>query len=185
MPFVTRCCVRLGYYDDRFVHLLASNHEAPRYPPLINRGWSSSFGHLCIVLRPATGYWSRVSAVRSILIDFVSRCSAVGFGCQIVSLGGGYDTNFFWLKVYVRVFHDYFDKHFSTGFGQASRPVYDGVECLQIRPNESPDVEVDFPVVCQRKEKTISSNAELGEIVGAYTQNLDSWSSSPLLIPAA
>mmetsp|Transcript_2624 Transcript_2624/g.6165 ORF Transcript_2624/g.6165 Transcript_2624/m.6165 type:complete len:362 (-) Transcript_2624:88-1173(-) len=68
--------VTLGYYDDPFVR------HVVRFPvkraPIINRG-----------------YYARVSAMRASLLSFLESCPGP---CQVVNLGAGLDTTFFWLQ---------------------------------------------------------------------------------------
>jgi O-methyltransferase involved in polyketide biosynthesis len=73
-------CARLGYFEDKYMEqLIRNNRPAPR-SPLIHRG-----------------YYSRVKAMRTGLERFLERCPA-GAGCQIVNLGAGFDTVYFWLR---------------------------------------------------------------------------------------
>ncbi len=76
-----RSCVKLGYYKDEYVKHFVRDHI--RRPPLINRG-----------------YYSRVSGFRKIIKQFLSATTS-GFK-QIVSLGAGFDTTFWILKVSIQ-----------------------------------------------------------------------------------
>ena len=67
---------QLGYFRDDFSKLFLKQKK--KLYPIINRGT-----------------WSRVQAYRQTILKFLSLC---GDGpCNILSLGGGYDTTFFWL----------------------------------------------------------------------------------------
>ena len=68
---------KMGYFEDEFIKLFARNQK--KMMPIINRGT-----------------WTRVYAVRQILKRFLAQYS--GTKVNIVSLGAGYDTNYFWLK---------------------------------------------------------------------------------------
>lgn len=84
-PNLKRSCVKLGYFEDEFVHFFVRNDSswaAERKAPLINRG-----------------YYSRVAAVRMTLRSFLH--STYSPECvnsvrrQVVVLGAGFDTLFF------------------------------------------------------------------------------------------
>jgi hypothetical protein len=74
--------VERGYYEDPFIKLFAGLGGGSgfgrntRQPPLMNRG-----------------YYSRVRIIRGLLLDFLNAG-----GRQVVNLGAGYDTTFFYLK---------------------------------------------------------------------------------------
>ena len=91
-----RSCVELGYWNDEFVQYFVGSQRRRR-SPLINRG-----------------YWSRVSAVRTVVEQFLSHeptdqqtkssssssaSSSSQINRQIITLGAGFDTLFFQLKV--------------------------------------------------------------------------------------
>lgn len=73
-------CARLGYFEDRWTELLIRNTRPYPRSPLIHRG-----------------YYSRVSAMRRAVTRFLDRCPPGG-GVQIVNLGVGFDTLYFWLR---------------------------------------------------------------------------------------
>jgi len=73
-------CSQLGYFDDKFAEVLVRSSQPPPRSPLIHRG-----------------YYSRVSAIRSTVLRFLQGCPP-GKGVQIVNLGAGLDTLFFWLR---------------------------------------------------------------------------------------
>jgi hypothetical protein len=73
-----RSCVKLGYLQDPFVHLFVKRPS--KRPPLINRG-----------------YFSRVYAIRALIKDFLTVTT--DGPRQIIQLGAGYDTSYFFLKV--------------------------------------------------------------------------------------
>ena len=67
-------CVAAGYLRDGFVGSFVRSGRRARRPPLINRG-----------------YWSRVQALRQLLLAFLGDHP----DGQVVVLGCGYDTTFF------------------------------------------------------------------------------------------
>eukprot|EP00928_Gymnodinium_smaydae_P087993 TRINITY_DN72153_c0_g1_i1.p1 TRINITY_DN72153_c0_g1~~TRINITY_DN72153_c0_g1_i1.p1 ORF type:complete len:429 (-),score=91.87 TRINITY_DN72153_c0_g1_i1:44-1234(-) len=74
------CCAKLSYFEDRYTEVLVRGTRPPPRSPLIHRG-----------------YYSRVTAMRSVVLRFLERCP-VGQGVQIVNLGSGFDTTYFWLR---------------------------------------------------------------------------------------
>lgn len=97
-----RSCVELGYWNDEFVQYFVGSQRRRR-SPLINRG-----------------YWSRVSAVRTVVEQFLSHeptdqktksssssasLSSSQINRQIITLGAGFDTLFFQLKVTIGLFN--------------------------------------------------------------------------------
>lgn len=111
-------CVRLGYFNDDFVHLFV--RRPARRAPLINRGetpagsragrrWISALPPLppppplfqpCRPRPPAhpAGYYSRYAALRTLLFQFLAAGADAPGGPppkQVLSLGAGYDTAFF------------------------------------------------------------------------------------------
>ena len=68
---------KMGYFQDEYVKLFARNSK--KMLPIINRGT-----------------WTRVYAVRQIIKRFMQQYAASKV--NIVSLGAGYDTTYFWLK---------------------------------------------------------------------------------------
>jgi len=73
-------CAQLGYFEDRFTEMLSKSNRAPHRSPLIHRG-----------------YYSRVAAIRQAILRFMKECPADA-GVQIVNLGAGLDTIYFWLR---------------------------------------------------------------------------------------
>lgn len=73
-------CAQLGYFEDRWTEQLLRSSRPPRISPLIHRG-----------------YYSRVAAIRATVARFLQSCPA-GKGAQIVVLGAGFDTLYFWLR---------------------------------------------------------------------------------------
>jgi len=69
---------KLGYFSDEFVKLFARSEK--RMFPIINRGT-----------------WARVYAVRQILTRFLAQYEG-STKVNILSLGAGYDSSYFWLK---------------------------------------------------------------------------------------
>mmetsp|Transcript_55136 Transcript_55136/g.118387 ORF Transcript_55136/g.118387 Transcript_55136/m.118387 type:complete len:414 (+) Transcript_55136:73-1314(+) len=73
-------CAQLGYFEDRWTELLIRNTRPQPRSPMIHRG-----------------YYSRVAAIRSSVLRFLELCPPGG-GVQIVNLGVGFDTTYFWLR---------------------------------------------------------------------------------------
>jgi len=68
---------KLGYYQDNYVkHFLVHPEKIKKKGPIIHKG-----------------YYTRVSAIRNLINQFIENG-----GKQIVSLGAGFDTNYFILK---------------------------------------------------------------------------------------
>mmetsp|Transcript_97083 Transcript_97083/g.153069 ORF Transcript_97083/g.153069 Transcript_97083/m.153069 type:complete len:381 (-) Transcript_97083:54-1196(-) len=89
-------CARLGYFEDRWTELLIRNTRPHPRGPLIHRG-----------------YYSRVSAMRQTVVRFLERCPPGGV--QIVNLGAGFDTLYFWLRENPKYWRDdlvYFEVDF-------------------------------------------------------------------------
>ena len=106
---------KMGYFSDEFVKLFARNSK--KMFPIINRGT-----------------WARVYAVRQILQRFMAQYE--GTRVNIVSLGAGYDSTYFWLKK------------------------------NQSDIDEKIDfVEIDFTQVVKRKSTLIKDKAPLRELV--------------------
>lgn len=90
-------CAKLGYFEDRFTEALIRSTRPNQRSPLIHRG-----------------YYSRVMAMRRTVMQFLKLCPA-GTGCQIVNLGAGLDTLYFWLRESSGCWRDdlvYFDVDF-------------------------------------------------------------------------
>lgn len=73
-------CARLGYFEDPWTEQLMRNMRPYPRSPLIHRG-----------------YYSRVSAMRRTVTRFLERCPVAG-GVQIVNMGAGLDTLYYWLR---------------------------------------------------------------------------------------
>jgi len=73
-------CAQLGYFEDRWTEQLIRNTRPTPRSPLIHRG-----------------YYSRVMAIRNRVTRFLQLCPR-GRGVQIVNLGAGFDTLYFWLR---------------------------------------------------------------------------------------
>ncbi|XP_073993115.1 leucine carboxyl methyltransferase 1 [Rhodnius prolixus] len=84
--------VRLGYWDDRFVHILVRGTE--RKPPEINRG-----------------YFARTEGVGIFVRRFLKMA---GEKCQIISFGAGYDTLYWRLKEQHYKFDNFTEIDFPT-----------------------------------------------------------------------
>ena len=67
----------MNYFSDEFVKLFSRGHK--KMFPIINRGT-----------------WARVYAVRQIIQRFMAQYAETRV--NIVSLGAGYDSTYFWLK---------------------------------------------------------------------------------------
>ena len=65
----------LGYFKDPYCSLFSKQRR--KMFPVINRGT-----------------WARVHSIRQIIMLFASQFDE----CNIVSLGAGFDSTFFWLK---------------------------------------------------------------------------------------
>ena len=75
-------CVRLKYYEDKYLETLLSNKKKVRRAPIINRG-----------------YYVRVAAFDKIITDFLQlNLCKNGSPKQIISLGAGIDTTFWRLS---------------------------------------------------------------------------------------
>ncbi|CEF69464.1 Leucine carboxyl methyltransferase 1 [Strongyloides ratti] len=46
------------------------------------------------------GYWARVTGIRSLICNFIKKA---GPTCQIINLGAGFDTNYWWLKKFTEL----------------------------------------------------------------------------------
>jgi len=73
-------CAQLGYFEDRWTELLIRNTRPTPRSPLIHRG-----------------YYSRVCAIRHRVLRFLELCPR-DHGVQVVNLGAGFDTLYFWLR---------------------------------------------------------------------------------------
>lgn len=73
-------CAQLGYFEDPYTEQLIRNNRPPSRSPLIHRG-----------------YYSRVAGIRRSVLSFLESCPRGG-GVQIVNLGAGLDTTYFWLR---------------------------------------------------------------------------------------
>ncbi|CAE7767057.1 LCMT1, partial [Symbiodinium pilosum] len=71
-------CAKLGYFQDNYTEQLIKQRSQCK-SPLIHRG-----------------YWSRVEAIRKTVTQFLRR--APSGPVQIVNLGAGFDTIYFWLR---------------------------------------------------------------------------------------
>ena len=70
------------------------------------------------------GTWTRVYAVRQIIKRFLAQYS--GTRVNIVSLGAGYDTNYFWLKkenAEIDLLVDYIEVDFSAVVKKKSQTI--------------------------------------------------------------
>jgi len=72
-------CAKLGYFQDPYTEQLIRSRPSSG-SPLIHRG-----------------YWSRVEAIRQSVLRFVQEAPAKK-GVQVVNLGAGFDTLYFWLR---------------------------------------------------------------------------------------
>uniref|UniRef100_A0AC35TP95 Leucine carboxyl methyltransferase 1 n=1 Tax=Rhabditophanes sp. KR3021 TaxID=114890 RepID=A0AC35TP95_9BILA len=90
--------VQLNYWEDPFISKFVPSHSEQhkaRRDPEISRG-----------------YWARITGIRSLLTDFIAEA---GDKCQIISLGAGFDTNYWWLKQCRKVkFAKYVEFDFSS-----------------------------------------------------------------------
>jgi len=74
------CCAKLGYFEDHWTEQLIRNTRPTPRSPLIHRG-----------------YYSRVAAMRRVVSGFLDRCPC-GSPVQLVNLGAGMDSLYFWLR---------------------------------------------------------------------------------------
>ena len=113
-PFLSSA-VQMGYYLDAYVPILAkasitasqkSGLPETRVPlsseASVSTGWqlneAPSIGRSALHIMPPLinrGYYARVSAIRGLLKSFFSTHN----GAQVVSLGAGFDSTYFVLKV--------------------------------------------------------------------------------------
>uniref|UniRef100_A0A0N5CHP1 Leucine carboxyl methyltransferase 1 n=1 Tax=Strongyloides papillosus TaxID=174720 RepID=A0A0N5CHP1_STREA len=77
---------RKNYWDDPFIGKFVS-HQVDSTP--IRRDPE--------ILR---GYWARVTGIRSLIYKFVEKA---GPSCQIINLGAGFDTTYWWLKKFTNL----------------------------------------------------------------------------------
>lgn len=94
-------CVRLKYYDDKFLEELFSNKKNVRRSPIINRG-----------------YYVRVASFDKIICDFLKlKLCIKDSKKQIISLGGGIDTTFWRLSnLYPQLFKNNLEKFIEIDF---------------------------------------------------------------------
>uniref|UniRef100_A0A0N4Z5C3 Leucine carboxyl methyltransferase 1 n=1 Tax=Parastrongyloides trichosuri TaxID=131310 RepID=A0A0N4Z5C3_PARTI len=90
--------VKKNYWEDPFISKFTtyqSENCATRRDPEISRG-----------------YWARVSGIRSLVCKFIEKA---GPGCQIINLGAGFDTTYWWLKKFTNLqFSAYVEFDFSS-----------------------------------------------------------------------
>mmetsp|Transcript_43129 Transcript_43129/g.99363 ORF Transcript_43129/g.99363 Transcript_43129/m.99363 type:complete len:366 (-) Transcript_43129:38-1135(-) len=72
-------CAQLGYFKDTWTETILRTTRPHQRSPLIHRG-----------------YYSRVVAMRNTVTSFLEKCPTGGV--QIVNLGAGFDTLYFWLR---------------------------------------------------------------------------------------
>jgi len=104
-----------GYFSDEFVGLFAKNKK---FLPLINRGT-----------------WARVHSIRQVIGRFLGAYSAEQ-KLNILSLGAGYDSTYFWLR--------------KSQPDLADRLTY---------------IEIDFEKVVNQKTATIKKKEALGSLI--------------------
>lgn len=117
-------CAQLGYFVDTWTELLVRNTRPNRSSPLIHRG-----------------YYSRVQAVRTAAVRFLEGCPHGDGVVQIVNLGVGFDTLYFWLRA-------------SSGAWRDDIVYY----------------EVDFPEVLSRKLSAITRRQSVWPLLDATCQ---------------
>lgn len=74
-------CARLGYFRDEWTEHIVRSAGSSQRSPLIHRG-----------------YYSRVTAIRRVVANFLRACPQDQQGVQVVNLGTGFDTLYFWLQ---------------------------------------------------------------------------------------
>ena len=112
----------MGYFSDEFVKLFARNNR--KMLPIINRGT-----------------WARVYAIRQVIQRFLTQYENVS-KVNIVSLGAGYDSTYFWLK--------------------KNQPEIDA---------KIDYIEIDFTQVVKRKSTTIKDKPVLRELIANPREN--------------
>jgi O-methyltransferase involved in polyketide biosynthesis len=86
---------KLGYFTDNYSQLFTK--KSRKMMPLINRGT-----------------WTRVCSVRSLIDNFINKFKNESI--QILSLGAGLDTNYFYYEENVKEFKDCNVKYFEVDF---------------------------------------------------------------------
>jgi hypothetical protein len=71
---------KLGYFKDEFVPLLTGRDNRKKMFPIINRGT-----------------WARVYSIRQIILRFMASYAGKS-KVNVLSLGAGYDSTYFWLR---------------------------------------------------------------------------------------
>jgi hypothetical protein len=90
--------VSLGYWDDPWIRHFV--RKPARKPPLINRGARVPLRTVVPPPTTSTGYFVRFSAVQRAVMSFAERARAANQRWQIVSLGAGFDTLAWRLRVH-------------------------------------------------------------------------------------
>ena len=101
-----RSAIQRGYFEDPFLHYFVRRRA--KRSPLINRGGgfagcqvpskvSARAVRLTGGLRWRSGYYSRMAALRELLLQFLQ--TGAQQPKQVLSLGAGFDTLFFQLQV--------------------------------------------------------------------------------------
>ena len=79
-----------GYFQDEFCRLFSRGTK--KMMPIINRGT-----------------WTRVYSIRQVLLRFLKANTSANQKVNIVSLGAGYDSTYFWLRKHHGITHDTVD----------------------------------------------------------------------------
>lgn len=89
--FTISWSAKLGYFEDKFVeHFLVHPERVKKKGPILHKGYYTRFKRPYETLLLNI----RVSGIRNLIDQFISSG-----GKQIVSLGAGFDTNYFVIKV--------------------------------------------------------------------------------------
>jgi O-methyltransferase involved in polyketide biosynthesis len=105
---------KLGYFEDSFVeHFLVHPEKVKKKGPILHKG-----------------YYTRVSGIRNLIDQFIT-CG----GKQIVSLGAGFDTNYFTIKKRysdANPIVNYFELDFPKIIKQKANFIQRSVECTSV-----------------------------------------------------
>ena len=112
----------LGYFKDEFVSLFLQRKK--KMFPIINRGT-----------------WARVYAIRQVILRFIAANKSK---VNVLLLGAGYDSTYFWLRQQL------------------------GVENTTSKQLDW--IEVDFQDVVSKKTKIIRKNAKLSDLIEGFNE---------------
>jgi O-methyltransferase involved in polyketide biosynthesis len=113
-----------GYFKDEFVSFFLPKQRQKKMFPIINRGT-----------------WARVYSIRSIILRFMNAYAGKS-KVNVLSLGAGYDSTFFWLRQTL------------------------GIE--KTTADRLHWIEVDFADVVKKKEEVILARDKLADMIGVF-----------------